>query len=249
MKIQLIRNATMKVNYAGQTILIDPMLSQKGAMEPFAGIERNPIVDLPIQIEKILENVNSVIVTHNHPDHFDKVASDAISKDVQIFCQQGDEVSRKNEGFKNVTPVETSFKWKGITITRVGGIHGSGKILELMGKVSGFVLQSAGKPTIYWVGDSIWCEEVENVIKKFNPDIIITNSGGAVIPGFDPILMDAKQTIDLVNAAPKAKIIAVHMESLDHCTVTRDNLRQMADQVGISLDRLIIPKDGETVSF
>ena len=61
--------------------------------------------------------------------------------------------------------------------------------------------------------------------------------------------MDAKQTLDVVNAAPKAKIIAVHMESLDHCTITRDNLRQMADKVGISADRLIIPKDGETISF
>jgi len=47
MKIQLIRNATMKLTYAGKTILTDPMLSAKNAYDPFAGVARNPTVELP----------------------------------------------------------------------------------------------------------------------------------------------------------------------------------------------------------
>jgi len=48
MKIQLIRNATMKITYAEHTILADPLLAQKDAYEPFAGIARNPTIALPL---------------------------------------------------------------------------------------------------------------------------------------------------------------------------------------------------------
>ena len=35
MKIQLIRNATMKITYAGRTFLTDPMLAPKDEIDPF----------------------------------------------------------------------------------------------------------------------------------------------------------------------------------------------------------------------
>jgi hypothetical protein len=61
----------------------------------------------------------------------------------------------------------------------------------------------------------------------FKPEIIVTNSGGAIIPGFEnnPILMNEEQTILLAQTAKNAKVIAVHLESLD-CRVTRNSLRQ-----------------------
>ena len=249
MKIQLIRNATMKITYAGRTILADPMLSPKGAMDPFAGIARNPTIDLTMKIEEVLNSVECVLITHNHPDHFDKAACDAIAKEMPIFCQGGDEEKIKEAGFTSVTPVETSREWNNIKIIRTGGKHGSGKVLEHMGKVSGFILTAKGEPIVYWVGDSIWCVEVKEAIEKYRPDIIITHSGGAKVPGFEPILMDAAQTAGLAKYAPKSSIVAIHMESLDHCTVTRESLRFEADKAGISASRLVIPKDGEILSF
>jgi L-ascorbate metabolism protein UlaG (beta-lactamase superfamily) len=51
---QLIRNATMKLTYAGTTFLIDPMLAVKGAYKGFDGTPRselrNPLVDLPCRL-------------------------------------------------------------------------------------------------------------------------------------------------------------------------------------------------------
>jgi L-ascorbate metabolism protein UlaG (beta-lactamase superfamily) len=249
LKIQLIRNATMKITYAGRTILTDPMLSPKGEFEPFAGIAQNPTIELPFQAEEIVKGIESVIVTHDHPDHFDKAATMALPKVTSVFCQPGDEGRMTEEGFRNVLPIETSHTWEGITITRTGGKHGKGKILELTGKVSGFVFQADGEPTVYWVGDSILCEEVENAIKMFNPDIIITHSGGATIPGYEAIIMDGEQTLTTVNSSPEAIVVAIHMESLDHCTVSRNTLRQMADSAAIPPSRLMIPEDGETISF
>ena len=249
MKIQLIRNATMKISYAGRTILTDPMLSAVGAFRSFAGIAANPTIDLPMAAELILQGVEIAIISHLHPDHFDEAAARILPKDMPVFCQPGDPIHLQEQGFTNVTAIETTSSWQGISITRTSGKHGSGKILERMGNVSGFVLKSAGEPTVYWVGDSIWCEHVAEAIKIHHPDIIICHSGGATLPGFAPIIMDGEQTLTTLGAAPNAVVVAVHMESLDHCTVSRTMLRQIADSAGIAAGRLMIPKDGETLAL
>lgn len=248
-KIQLIRNATMKITYAGKTILTDPMLSPKGELDAFAGKEKNPTVELPITHFEVVEGIECVIISHAHPDHFDESASDNLPKEIPIFCQAIDVELLTGQKFQNIHPIETSYEWEGITITRTGGDHGSGEILKHMGEVSGFVLQADDEPTIYWIGDCIWTQEIEDNIKKFKPEIIITHSGGAIIPGFEqtPILMNENETINVAQAAPKAKVVAIHLESLDHCGVSRASLRQIATKYGISKDRLLIPKDGEVL--
>lgn len=249
MKIQLIRNATMKISYAGRTFLTDPMLSPKDEIRSFAGIARNPTIELPLPIEEIVKGIDGVIVSHDHPDHFDKAASLALTNVVPVFCQPGDEIRLREEGFQTVVPIEDIHVWEGITITRTDGKHGKGKIIERTGEVSGFVFQANSEPTVYWVGDSIFCEEVENTINRFSPAIIITHSGGATLPGYESIIMDGEQTLAVINASQEAVVVAIHMESLDHCTVTREALRLMAEKTGMPKSRLIIPKDGEIVTF
>jgi len=249
MKIQLIRNATMKITYAGRTLLTDPMLGPKDAYKPFAGIARNPTIDLPFQIEEIVKGVESIVVSHDHPDHFDKSASAVLPKSAPVFCQPVDGARMTEAGFRTVIPIETAYEWEGITITRTGGRHGSGKVLEFIGEVSGFVFQANAEPTVYWVGDSIWCQPVKSTIETFKPDIIITHSGGARLPGFETIIMDEEQTLTTVRAAPQAVVVAIHLEALDHCGVSREALRQVADKEAIPPSRLLIPEDGETIDF
>ena len=250
MEIQLIRNATMKITYGGHTILTDPMLSPKGAFRSFANIAKNPTVELPFPVEDVVNGAEAAVITHYHPDHFDKAAGAALPKRIAVFCQPGDEKRMEQAGFSNTHPVNTSHIWEETTITRTNGQHGQGKILELTGDVSGFVLQADGEPTVYWVGDSIWCEAVEHSIQVFRPDIIITHSGGATIPDFDPIIMDIDQTLELLDAASESsKVVAVHLEALDHCGVSREQLRRAANKKDIPSSKLIIPDDGETISL
>ena len=251
MNLQLIRNATIKINYAGKTILVDPMFSPKDANDSLAGISRNPTVELTLTIENIINDIDFVLVTHTHRDHFDSLASEKLSKEIKLFCQPADEDFMQNAGFVNAEVIETKSVFENITMTRTAGKHGSGEILKKMGEVSGFVLQADNEPTLYIVGDSIWLKEVENTIVTFKPEIIVTNSGGAVIPGFEnnPILMNEEETILLAKTAKNSKIIAVHLESLDHCRVTRNSLRQKATEQGIDENHLIIPTDGQLITI
>jgi len=249
--LQLVRNATLLIEYNGKKILVDPMLSPKGAIESWAGIQRNPTVDLKMPAEEIVKGVDLVMVTHTHDDHFDKAASKILNKSIELINQPADKDFFEKEGFINATVLHDNKLWSDISIHRIEAEHGSGEILKQMGKTSGFVLKAKNQPTIYIVGDAIWTDDIKKNIKKFKPDYIIVNSGGALIKGYEntPIIMDEVQTMALIGERGKAKVIAVHMDALDHCRTTRSSLSQKAAEFNIGTDKLLIPQDGEVIEL
>lgn len=247
--VQLVRNATLLIEYNGKKILVDPMLSPKGAIESWAGIQRNPTIELKMPVGDIVKDVDLVLVTHSHEDHFDKVASTALDKSTELFIQPADKEFFQREGFTNATVIDDAKLWNGIDIFRVNGEHGTGKVLEMMGKTSGFILKAKNQPTVYIVGDAIWTDDIRKNIKKFKPDYIVVNSGGALIQGFEntPIIMNEEQTMALIRESGKAKVIAVHMDALDHCRTTRSSLSKKATELKIGKGKLIIPQDTEVI--
>ncbi len=250
MHLQLIRNATMRLTIAGSTILTDPVLLPKHGIESFAGIEKNPIVDLPIPTKDVLTDIDLAIISHVHQDHFDGGAKKEMPKDTPILCQPNDDISITENGFSNVTPVESSLIWENIEITRTTGQHAATqKWQDILGQVSGFIFKAANEPTLYWAGDTILYDDIETIIAQNRPDIIITHSCGAQLDDSGPIVMDAAQTIAVCKLAPWAKVVAVHLEALDHGTTTREDVRNLALKEGISTTQLIIPGDGQILNF
>ncbi|MBC7813725.1 MAG: MBL fold metallo-hydrolase [Burkholderiales bacterium] len=253
MKIQLIRNATLLLDYAGTHILIDPDFGVKESRPSFTGKSQNPMVDLPLSIERILDGVELVIVSHLHSDHFDEVAQESVPKTLPLICQPVNEEFIRDEGFEQVTPLADTMEWGKFRITRTDGHHGLGEVGEIMKPVSGFVFQADGEPTLYWAGDTVNCDEVRAAIATFKPDVIVTHSCGAKWPDKADvrhlIVMDAAQTIDICRLAAKSVIVATHMEALDHATVSRTDLRSEANEAGVSKTQLRIPSDGGIIEF
>lgn len=248
MKLQLFRNATLKLDYAGRTILIDPYLAPKHSLPSFTGRSPNPMVDLPASIETILDGVELVVVSHLHTDHFDSIAKEVVPKDLPLICRPGDETTILEAGFTDIRPLIDVFDWNGLVFTRREGSHGLGPVVEKMGPVMGFTLEAVGEPSIYWAGDTVLYPPVAKVIEETAPDIIVTHSCGAKWDG-DLIVMDAEQTIATAELAKHALVVATHMEALDHATTTRAELCRAAEAAGITPKRLFIPQDGETLTF
>lgn len=249
MRLQLIRNATLKLDYAGRTILIDPYLAPKHSLPSFTGRSPNPMTELPLGIDEILRGVELVVVSHLHTDHFDDVAKQVVPKQLPLICQPGDEDTIRAAGFQDVVPLTSSLEWQGIRFTRRQGSHGLGPVVEKMGPVMGFVIEAQGEPTIYWAGDTVLYAPVAAAIAEVQPDIIVTHSCGARWDG-DLIVMDDVQTVETSRSMPAGGIVvATHMEALDHATVDRVALRKAATAAGIVQDRLLIPTDGETLTF
>lgn len=249
MELRLIRSATLKLNYGGHVILIDPYLAEKHAYDSLVGKSRNPTVDLPCTVDEVIEGVEMVIVSHLHRDHFDQAAWERLPKELPLYCQPGNEDVIRSKGFSDVRVIKAQAEWNEIRIRRTTGQHGTGVWAERMGQVSGFVFEAAGEPTVYWCGDTIWYEAVEKVVCDVQPDVIVTHSCGAEFEADSPIVMDAAQTVAVCRAAPEATVVATHMEALDHCMVTRTELRDTATRQGITEQQLRLPADGETIAL
>ncbi|KAA3646597.1 MAG: MBL fold metallo-hydrolase [Chloroflexi bacterium] len=248
MQLQLIRNATMRLHYGSQLLLLDPDLAPKHAREPLAGVQNNPIVGLPMSTDEIMADINAILVSHLHQDHFDAVAQEDLPKDLPLFCQPEDVDSISDSGFTQVLPIKDELIWESIRFSRTAAQHGFGKWAEMLAPVSGFVLQAAREPTVYWAGDTVWYPAVQAVIDKFKPEVIIIHSSGAELEDSGPIVMDLEQSVLVCQSAPNAKVVAVHLESLDHGKVSRDALRVAAEEAGVG-ERLSIPLDGEGLDF
>ena len=250
MELRLIRHATMLVATGAGTILVDPLFSPAEAMPPIdnsANIRRNPLVELPL-CEDELKKVDAVLLTHTHRDHFDAAAAEGLPKDMPLFCQPEDEQKLRDLGFSRVTVVSNTLTWKELRISRTGGEHGTGVIGGKMGPVSGYVLQRAGEPTLYIAGDTIWCPAVEEALARYRPDVVVVFAGAAQFLSGDPITMTAEDVAKVCRAAPWAMVIAVHMETFNHCLLTRQALRDHLVEQKLS-DRVVIPGDGEAVEI
>lgn len=259
-QMQHIRNATAKITYAGQTFLVDPLLAPKGAYPGFEGTfhseQRNPLVDLPMTTEEVMAGVDAVIVTHTHLDHWDGGEHEFVRKDIPLFVQhEADAAMVRGQGYTDVRILGVNTDFKGVNLTKVGGQHGNDAMYANealkagLGEAMGVVFQAPRSPTVYFAGDTIWHSEVDQSLEQFAPDVIVLNTGEARMKGFTgSIIMSKDDVLHAAQAAPDATIVAVHMDAINHMTLSRSDLRDYVAQNGIE-ERVRIPADGETLTF
>lgn len=161
--------------------LFDPLLANKGTYPPYPNSQRqdqnNPLVSPPASIDQLI-NVDAVIVTHLHVDHFDEVAKEVLPKAIKMFVQnEEDAIEVKSAGFTNVEILQEDTVFEGIRLMKTVGLHGRGKILEMTGQVCGVILHHPSVKKLYVTGDTVWYERVQEVLEKNQRDIIIVNGG------------------------------------------------------------------------
>jgi L-ascorbate metabolism protein UlaG (beta-lactamase superfamily) len=243
MRLRLIRHATVLIRLAGRTVIVDPMLDPAGARPPTENADnelRNPLVELPEPPEVVVGSLAGIVVTHLHHDHFDATAAKLLPKDVPLFCAPADAETLRAYGFADVRPVEVASDWDGVRITRTDGVHGE------LGPSPGFVLAAEGEPSLYVAGDTIWCDEVRAALDEHAPDVVVVNASGARYAGGEPLVMTSDDVVAVARYAPGARVVAVHLEAINHCPQTRADLHQRLHDEGLT-DQVTVPEDGAEV--
>jgi L-ascorbate metabolism protein UlaG (beta-lactamase superfamily) len=263
MKIHHLRNATFVIESGAHFLLIDPMLSEKGELPPFARFrhksKRNPTVSLPDNASEILSKVTHCLITHSqklgieqltHTDHLDNPGKSFLKKNnIPVVCLQQDAAHMGKNG---ITVIATLNYWQPEQlldgeITAVPAQHGHSWMHYLMANGAGFYLQLPDEPSIYISGDTVYTDDVERALLQFNPDIAVVAAGCASLDVGGPILMSLEEIISFIRTAPD-KVIANHLEALNHCPLTRSQLKKVLDNNGL-LSKTFIPNDGETLTI
>ncbi|HFE2469856.1 TPA: MBL fold metallo-hydrolase [Staphylococcus aureus] len=228
MNIRHIRNATAVIEYGGKRILIDPMLSDKGAFEPFPNSprqeENNPLVELPMAIE-------------------------VLPKDIKIYAQNEEDASEvESYGFTNVSVFNDVTHIGEIELVKTDAQHGHGEILKMTGHVHGMILKHSEEPTLYLAADTVWFEGVEKALKTYQPDVVVLNGGANQFFEGGPLVMDEHDVLKVAHTLPLAQIVVVHMEAVNHWHLSRKELNEFINSNDLG-NRVVVPNDGELLTF
>ena len=261
MKLHHLRNATFIIKSGPHSILVDPMLGDKGSLPPFALFRhkaiRNPIVSLPENASLLLDKVTACLITHcrtfgikafQHTDHLDGTGETFLkSGSIPVTCPEKDGPYLRKLGLsvEKSLPPWNPTPYKGGKITAIPAQHGYGWVHHLMANGAGFFIELPDEPSLYISGDTIFTPEVKRALTQLQPDIAVVAAGSASLDIGDSLLMSPEGILSFIQTAP-GKVIANHMEALNHCPTTRTKLKQMIKKVGLE-QKVWIPEDGEAI--
>lgn len=252
MIVQQIRNATLKIQYDRVMFLIDPWLQDKGTgfsantVRPEMQGIKCPMNDLPDTPENILQGVDYCLVTHLHFDHF---SPDYLPKDLKIVAQnENDAKSIRDMGFENVRSFDSEqIDIGGIAIRKTKAVHGENEAtVKRMGEVCGYVFRAPGEKTLYIAADTVYCDEVEQTLEQFKPDVIVLNCCGATVP-IGRLIMDTEDVKKVCLKDPTATVIASHLGSVNHAFYTSEDVKDYI--ASEELSQVLVPANGESIEI
>ncbi|WP_224483426.1 MBL fold metallo-hydrolase [Robertkochia aurantiaca] len=254
MRIYHLRNASMVLEWKESRLLIDPMLSKAGAFPSFTLLrnnpKRNPVCDLLAETEKFLDGVSRCLITHRHADHIDDAGIAYLRKNrIPVSCsvQDGDHFRKKGLDVDHLIEYHKTSSFMGGRIKGIPALHGYGIVSRLMGNVMGYLIELPGEPSIYLSSDTVLTPEVRQVLTDDQPDISVLAAGTARLDLLAPLLMDKKDILSFIETAP-GKVMANHMEGVNHCTTSRTDLREWLSARNLT-EKVWIPEDGEMKTY
>lgn len=256
MQIEFVRSATLIIRTGQHEILLDPMLSDAGRLPAMSVIRhkrrKNPLVPLPRNAKDSLRRVTAALITHckfGHIDHLDRAGEQFLSRHrIPTFCRRADQrhLAKRNIDARALS-MQGKNEFLGGHISLVPARHGHGWIAALMGPGVGYFIEMPGEPSLYIAGDTVMTDDVRFALNHWKPDIAVVAAGNASVDIGNPILMSLDEVMEFASLAP-GRVVANHLEALNHCPVTRAQLRDVARSRGLS-EKIEIPEDGEVLTF
>lgn len=183
-RVTFINHATVLVDTAKLSIVVDPIWSDRPSPISFIGPKR---VHQPGVSLDTLPHVDVVLLSHNHYDHLDLPTLQKLKQysNPEIITGLGNKAFLEKHGFKRVTELDwwESTTVRGQKITFVPAVHWSKRSLFDTNKSlwGGFIV---GVPSgnIYIAGDTANGPHFQTIAERFQPILLAVLPIGAYEP-------------------------------------------------------------------
>jgi L-ascorbate metabolism protein UlaG (beta-lactamase superfamily)/uncharacterized protein YndB with AHSA1/START domain len=255
--ITFVGTATTLIRLGSFTLLTDPNFLHKGQRAYLGkGLWSRRLTEPALQPSELPE-LDAVVLSHLHGDHFDRVARRELDRSVPLVTteQAADRLGKYGFSTHGLPVWETYHLTRGgesLTIEALPGIHARGVVAKLLPPVMGSLLvhrvDGQVKRRVYLSGDTLTGDHLDE-IRERHPDIdaAVVHLGGTRILGAT-LTMDAAQGLDFLRRVRPRIAVPVHY---DDYGVFRSPLSEFLSVVGHDRERWRIeaPARGETVDL
>jgi L-ascorbate metabolism protein UlaG (beta-lactamase superfamily) len=231
--LYFVGNATMVIRYGGFTLLTDPNFLRRGQRAHLGyGLTSRRLRDPAVSIDE-LPRVDAVILSHLHGDHWDRVTTRHLDRDLPIVTTAHASRGLARRGFGRTRPLrvwqEHEFIKQGrsVRITAMPGRHGFGLAGRLLPPVMGSMLEfgPVGGGTelrMYISGDTLMYDDLKEIPRRYPEiDLGVVHLGGTMLLGLSMVTMDARQGADWTEMVRCRRVVPIHY---DDYTVMKSGL-------------------------
>ena len=253
LKITLVGGPTALLETSGLRLLTDPTFDPAGGEYTTGPVTLRKLSGPAVGLDAI-GHIDAVLLSHDqHFDNLDHAGRALLAKADRVFTTPsgGGRLGGETMGLKPWESARLSAPGgRTLRITATPGRHGPPGFEPLSGEVTGFVLAFDDRPNevIYFSGDTVWFEGVEEVARRYKVTAIVLTMGAATPVGPQPVTMTAADAIQTAQAFPQAVMVPVHFEGWAHFSEGADDIRKAFAEAGLS-HRLRLLKPGQSVTL
>ncbi len=252
--ITWIGHSTYLLRLERKHFLLDPFFSKLASPLPI-GPERFVPPGIPL---KNLPPIEGLVISHNHYDHLDAKAIEAMpgKEKITVFVPLGLKPFFTKRGYRNVRELDwhQSLEMGGIRLTALPAVHFSGRGLGDRNETlwCSWAIQSDDN-NLYFAGDTAYSptlfKQIGKLFRTFDLAIVPI---GAYDPAnvMKPVHTNPEEAIQVANDVKADLIIPSHWGTIaltdEPPWEPIERYREFAEKNGISNDRASIMKVGET---
>lgn len=258
--VQFIGTATVIIRFQGFTILTDPNFLHKGEHVHLGyGITSERLTKPAISFDQ-LPQIDLVVLSHFHDDHFDKLVQQRLNRATPIVTtkEAGERLKRMGFtrvfGLSNWERLEVAKGDARLRVTAAPGRHGPAGVAVLLPTVMGAVLEFGPDPDapsyrMYISGDTLVIDEIQDIAQRYpRIDLALLHLGGTRILGVVKVTMDGKDGVRMMQIVQPKKAIPIHYNDYDVFKSPLEAFAREVQAAGLE-QKVVYLAHGETYTF
>lgn len=259
--MEFIGNATTLLRCGPFTLLTDPNFLHRGQRAYLGnGLTSRRLTEPALSVQD-LPQLDAVVLSHLHGDHWDRVARAKLDRGLPIVTTP--HAARRLQGWHRFRHAVGLRTWESHTLAKDGallritsmpGRHARGPASLLLPPVMGSLLEfspAAGDVQfrLYITGDTLMFDGINQIARRNRHiDLAVLHLGGTKLPGGLIVTMDATQGADLLETIRPANAVPVHYNDYSVFSSSLDDFRQELERRGIG-EQVTYVDPGQTHTF